>query len=222
MRNHVMKKTLCIGVALTMMALPTAALAQGDPAKHDMSAMDTPQAADDAAKAYMDGMARMGRDMNAAMTGDADTDFAAMMIPHHQGAIDMAEVQLQYGKDPELRKLSEAIAAAQENEIAFMKGWLDKNGKPVDDSSAHAQHMPAGMAYMEGMAKMNTDMNAEMTGDPDRDFVVMMIPHHQGAIDMARVQLEYGKDPELRKLSEAIISAQESEIALMKEWLAKH
>ena len=61
-----------------------------------------------------------------------------------------------------------------------------------------------------------------MTGDPDRDFVTMTIPHHQGAIDMAKVQLQYGKDPELRKLSEGVVTAQESEIVFMKDWLAKH
>jgi uncharacterized protein (DUF305 family) len=61
-----------------------------------------------------------------------------------------------------------------------------------------------------------------MTGDADIDFAAMMIPHHQGAIDMAKVQLEFGKDPALRKLSKAIVSAQEGEIAFMKDWLAKH
>lgn len=215
-----MKKALYIGLTLTMLALPAATQAQDDHSTHSMPAMES--TVEGAAKAYMDGMARMSGAMNAAMTGDADTDFATMMIPHHQGAIDMAKVQLEYGKDPDLRKLSEAIVSAQESEIAFMKGWLETNGKQADDNSAHAKHMPAGMAYMEGMEKMNTDMNTPMTGDPDRDFVLMMIPHHQGAIDMAKVQLEYGKDPELHKLSGDIVKAQESEIAFMKGWLAKH
>lgn len=212
-----MKKTFRIGLTLAMMAMPVAVHAQDDHSQHAMPAMED----GGAAMAYMDGMARMSRDMNAPMTGDADIDFATMMIPHHQGAIDMAKVQLQYGKDPDIRKLSEAIVVAQEGEIAFLKGWLDKHSKPAE-SSEHAGHMPAGMAFMEGMEKMNEDMNAAMTGDPDRDFVTMMIPHHQGAIDMAKVQLEYGKDGELHKLSGDIVKAQESEIAMMKDWLARH
>lgn len=68
---------------------------------------------------------------------------------------------------------------------------------------------------------MHAEMNVPLTGDADADFVRNMIPHHQGAIDMAKTILAFGKDPELRKLAEAIIAAQDSEIALMKAWLAK-
>jgi uncharacterized protein (DUF305 family) len=61
-----------------------------------------------------------------------------------------------------------------------------------------------------------------MSGDPDVDFAQMMIPHHQGAVDMARSQLEHGKDPQLRQMAQKIIEDQEREIATLKEWLAQH
>ena len=61
--------------------------------------------------------------------------------------------------------------------------------------------------------------NAPRTGDPDSDFVTMMIPHHQGAIDMAKTQLMYGKDPQMRRLAQEIITDQQSEMALMHLWL---
>jgi uncharacterized protein (DUF305 family) len=70
--------------------------------------------------------------------------------------------------------------------------------------------------------KMHKDMGIALSGDADRDFAQSMIPHHQGAIDMARIALKHGKDPEIRKLAEAVVSAQESEIAQLKEWLARH
>jgi uncharacterized protein (DUF305 family) len=67
--------------------------------------------------------------MNIEFSGNADVDFAKGMIPHHQGAVEMAKIELEFGKDPELRKLAEDIVKAQETEIAFMKGWLEKNAK---------------------------------------------------------------------------------------------
>lgn len=80
-------------------------------------------------KAYARSMATMMNDMHAAPTGDADADFVNMMLPHHVGAVDMAKVELQYGKDPELRALAEGIVAAQEKEIAQMKTWKDAHKK---------------------------------------------------------------------------------------------
>ncbi len=72
-------------------------------------------------------MKRMDHDMAAApMTGDVDRDFAAMMIPHHQGAIDMAKGELMYGKDPIMRRLAQEILADQQSEIELMNRWLKK------------------------------------------------------------------------------------------------
>ena len=86
--------------------------------------------------------------------------------------------------------------------------------------SAHAQQPAASdQAMMAGMDRMNQAMRAApMTGDPDRDFVAMMIPHHQGAIDMAQVELRYGKDPAMRQLARTIIAAQRREIGEMQRW----
>jgi uncharacterized protein (DUF305 family) len=94
----------------------------------DHSAMSTADAPA-STKAYEAAMATMMKDMAQPYTGNADVDFMKSMIPHHQGAIDMAKVALQFAKDPEVLKLAQGVVTAQEAEIAFMKNWLTKNAK---------------------------------------------------------------------------------------------
>ena len=89
-------------------------------------------------------------------------------------------------------------------------------------SAPAANEAPSTTAYRDAMAKMDQGMNVPYTGNADRDFVAGMIPHHQGAIDMAQVELQYGTDPALRKLAQQIIAAQRKEIAFMQQWQAKH
>jgi uncharacterized protein (DUF305 family) len=73
--------------------------------------------------------AKMHKDMDIRYTGDADVDFVRGMIPHHEGAVAMARIVLQHGKDPAIRKLAEEIVAAQDKEIALMRGWLRQKGQ---------------------------------------------------------------------------------------------
>jgi uncharacterized protein (DUF305 family) len=127
------------------------------------------------------------------------------------------------------RALLLTVAAAA---ISLTTALSIQSGRAADETAdAPHQHMMQAMAtpvaapedvYAGAMQKMHHDMAVTPTGDPDIDFVNGMIPHHQGAIDMAKIELEKGKDPEIRKLAEGIVAAQEKEIAFMKEWQARH
>lgn len=117
------RKPYAIAAAITLIGI-SAAVASSDLSPGSQAL----QAANDS----------MHKAMAVEMTGDVDVDFMRGMIPHHQGAVDMAKIVLQYGKDPEVRKLAEQVVAAQEIEIAFMKEWLEKNGAeaPAADGGA--------------------------------------------------------------------------------------
>ena len=84
---------------------------------------------DPVTRAFAEVNARMHANMDIPFSGDADVDFAKGMIPHHQGAIDMARIVLEHGKDPEIRRLASGIIAAQEKEIAILQNWLNKRGR---------------------------------------------------------------------------------------------
>lgn len=132
-----MLKTILVAASLATALSTSAVLAQDNSMHqgHDMSSMDhstmdhSSMGDSPSSKAFAEANAKMHKDMAVPLTGNADVDFVQGMIPHHQGAIDMAKIVLEYGKDPEIRKLAEEVISAQEGEIAMMKAWLAKNGQ---------------------------------------------------------------------------------------------
>lgn len=170
---------------------------------------------------YKDVMTVMHEDMMSGMAyNDPDAVFAQGMLSHHVGAVNMAKIQLKHGTDAEMRQLAQEIIDAQQPEIEQMQNWLANN---PDTSEPTAATEAMQKSYAAGMDAMHGEM---MTGiadpNPDKAFVRGMLPHHAGAIDMATVQLKYGKNEEMRKLAQEIIDAQQPEIEQMQNWLAKY
>lgn len=106
----------------------------------------------------------------------------------------------------------------------LMQGGMMNGGATTDcptmSGMMQSVHGPADRMMMNGMMSMHQSMAAlRLSGDPDKDFMAMMIPHHQAAIDMAKAELQYGKDPRVLTLAKNIIAAQQNEIAEMQAWL---
>jgi uncharacterized protein (DUF305 family) len=199
------------GVAYTQLPMGD----HGTMAGMDHSAMASADAAP-STKGYEAAMAGMMKGMMVPPTGKPDLDFMQGMIPHHQGAIDMAKVVLQFGKDEEVKAFAEKVVKAQEGEIAFMNGWLtkiDKNALPTSPEAAKGN--------TDAMDAMMLNMMVPYSGDADVDFITGMIAHHQGAVDAANVALQFAKDPAVLKLAQDIATAQEGEITFMQEWLKR-
>lgn len=195
----------------------TAALASGLAA---CSGSDPTPAVDHGASG-MTGMSHSSATTPASATADegraADVMFAQMMIPHHQQAVEMADVAL--GKEtasPQVRELATGIKAGQDPEIEAMKGWLTKWGAPLPTTGGSHE----GMAGTSGQGMMTqADMDALKSAEGtsfDSRWVTLMIAHHEGAITMARQVLATTQNPEVTALAEAVVAAQTREIANMK------
>jgi len=174
----------------------------------------------------MEGMDHSGDSSSSSSSGesdngahnDADIAFAMGMVPHHQQAVEMADMIL--GKDdinPQVISLAEKIKAAQGPEITLMKGWLDAWGSPYESmGDMPGMDMGTGMISEEDMARLDSATGVEAS----RLFLEQMIEHHNGAIEMANVQTSDGTNPDAVELAKNIIKSQTAEIDEMQAILA--
>ena len=166
-----------------------------------------------------------------AAANDADVQFASMMIPHHEQAVEMSETVLaKDGVDPEVTDLAVRIKEAQGPEIETMSGWLEAWGEPggggdgghgsghgSEDSAENSSGDGGGDAGEGMMSGEQMDaLAAAGSDDASRMFLESMIEHHEGAVDMAKQELEAGANPDAKELAASIVQAQESEIKEME------
>lgn len=142
-----------------------------------------------------------------------DRAFAAQMIPHHESAIQMAEIAQNRGKTAFVKGLADDIVRTQSDEIDTLRAQ--------DAELERAGVKPGDLGMDEDMMGMNEDPAMLEDANPfDARFIDMMIPHHQGAVEMAKVERDKGADPELKSLAQDIIDAQEREISEMRKHVA--
>jgi uncharacterized protein (DUF305 family) len=165
-------------------------------------------------KILMDSMMQRMEAMDPSASNDLY--FAKMMLVHHQGAVDMAKLEQEEGKDSAMQQFSGQVIAAQEKEISFMTDFISRTA-PVASANAK-QFRQAIQASMQTMMKDTT----ASYNDADKDFAAQMIPHHQSAVDMAKAYLQSGTNTELKTLSQHILDSQIEEIEWLKSWLANH
>ena len=151
---------------------------------------------------------------NAKINGDFDYDFANLMIMHHQMAIDMSQVEIQKGSDQTIKNMANGIIVAQKIEIRIMQQFLQNYKIPLSNNLLN-QSLKLTTEMKEMMDKMNA---IKMTNNIDKDYVAMMIPHHESAVEMAKSQLLFGTQNNLVALAKNIIEDQNFEINEFKKW----
>ena len=206
-------------VALAITAVAAAAVLAA------CSSADTAAPASASAGSSMAAEQSAGAD-SAQAGSESDITFAQLMIPHHEQAVQMADMALQKATTPEVQQLAQQIKDAQDPEIQQMRGWLTAWGAP--EQMAGMDGMDHGDMDMGGQtaAGMMTDqdMSALMDAsgtDFDQMWLAMMIAHHKGAIEMAQQVTSQSTNPEVTALADAIVAGQTTEIDTMQKLLQK-
>lgn len=208
---------LLIAVALTLASCGGAGGGQQDGSDEDMQGMDHGDTTTvEETTGGMAGMDMGSEDMAAASremvmpNGEySDAAFVDAMVPHHEGAVEMAQVGLENAEHEEIRQLSRNIIDSQRAEIEMFGRIREGIDGPTMEMSEEDMAM---MGMMEDPRQLANE-------EPfDRAFIDNMMPHHESAIAMAEVALQESENPEIREIAQDIVDAQEREIAQMREW----
>lgn len=150
------------------------------------------------------------------VTKDPDNDFALMMRIHHQGAIDMANLELKSGTDATMRAMATSIIQSQQAEITQLTTFLQSHPAHLSDTDFDTMQM----TNMTAGAKQ-ADLQV-INGNTDHDFATLMIGHHQSAVENSRLELLHGQENSMKTMATNIIDAQQKEIGRFQDWLLAH
>lgn len=179
-------------------------------------------------------MEKMMQKMKAIkMTGDPDKDFAAIMIEHHQGAIDMAGIVVKSGKDQKIRSMAQKTLQTQPDDQKKLRKYMQMQhdeGATAKNNKSHSAHAQSSDASSHSdqftseikklMDQMESKMKTmKMSGNVDHDFATMMVGHHQAAIDMANIEAKHGRNTEVKAIAEKIKVDSEKDIIALQNWL---
>lgn len=201
---------------------------QNNASKSDNSSMDMSDSShknmDSTATSsgIMGAMDKMMKDMHQMeMTGNADYNLISMLKSHHQGALDMANVELESGTEPKLKQIAQNIVDKQSKEIQMLDDMLksaDKSKKdyePSDKNSGLGKDMDVSMMKMMEMEHGNP-------GSVDHEFASMMIKHHKDGIDMGNIIVKHSKMAEFKSMAQKMIADQTKEIAELETTMSQH
>jgi uncharacterized protein (DUF305 family) len=198
-----MRKYLLGAGAAAIVALAAGCSNGGDMSGMDMSQTQTSTSADSAGQAEHN---------------DQDITFAQGMIPHHQQAVDMATMAAEKATNGQVKDLASRIEGAQAPEIQQLTDMLDQWGAPTESTTTSMPGMDHGGMSGEGMMtdEEMQQLQQATSADFDRMWVQMMIKHHQGAVAMAKTEIEQGENTDAKALAQQIVTAQEAEITEMQ------
>jgi len=169
--------------------------------------------------AMQSGMEKMMTEMHQMeMTGNIDYDFAMAMKSHHQAAVDMSQLELESGKDDELKEMAQNIITTQKKEINELQSFLDNHKNPERNYDPAMKDQGFSKAMDQSMRMMMDMCRIEENPSLDKQFAQMMIRHHEGAVQMAEGFIQFGKDRQLISMAKKMIEDQKIEIGLLKKW----
>ena len=154
----------------------------------------------------------------ASAHNDQDVMFAQMMLPHHEQAVEMSDMLLVKGSgvDTDVAGLAKQIKAEQSPEINQLTGWLKGWGEPVESEHSGMGHSMSGMMSDSDMS----DLDQASAKDAAKLYLEQMVQHHEGAVDMAKTEVDKGKNTDAVAMAKSIVSSQTEQITQMQDMLA--